>query len=193
MQRNSMMTRAVAIWIAAVALGSSGCEPTEPPPSSSKPEELSYTGSVECGRCHTETFTAWSGSHHDLAMQLANEETVLGDFEDRVFEFAGERFRFFRNQHGFYVNAPAANGELTDFEIAYAFGVDPLQQYLIGFPGGRLQALSVAWDTRAATDGGQRWFHVSADDPARPGDPFHWTGLYQTSNHMCVECHTTHM
>ena len=30
---------------------------------------------------------------------------------------------------------------LQDYEIAYTFGVYPLQQYLIAFPGGRYQAL----------------------------------------------------
>ena len=38
---------------------------------------------------------------------------------------------------------------MAEFEITYTFGHDPLQQYLVPFPGGRLQALSLAWDSRA--------------------------------------------
>ena len=42
--------------------------------------------------------------------------------------------------------APTAS--CADFEIKYTFGVHPLQQYLIELPGGRMQALSIAWDSR---------------------------------------------
>ena len=52
-----------------------------------------------------------------------------------------------------------ASGEDREFRIAYAFGVEPLQQYLIEFPGGRLQTLAFTWDTRPTSEGGQRWFH----------------------------------
>jgi hypothetical protein len=36
----------------------------------------------------------------------------------------------------------------ADYDVKYTFGTAPLQQYLIEFPDGRLQALSIAWDTR---------------------------------------------
>jgi cytochrome c554/c'-like protein len=77
--------------------------------------------------------------------------------------------------------------EQTVLEVAYTFGVDPLQQYLIAFPDGRYQALGIVWDSRPREQGGQRWFHLY---PApKPGDPLHWTGIDQTWNHMCAECH----
>jgi tetratricopeptide (TPR) repeat protein len=75
--------------------------------------------------------------------------------------------------------------------VAYTFGVAPLQQYLIPLPGGRLQALSVAWDARPSEDGGQRWFHLYPDEPIPAGDMLHWTGINQNWNHMCAECHST--
>ena len=40
----------------------------------------------------------------------------------------------------------------------------PLQQYLIDFPDGRKQALSIAWDARPKAQGGQRWFHLYPDE-----------------------------
>ena len=50
----------------------------------------------------------------------------------------------------------------------YTFGVEPLQQYLIELPGGRLQALGIAWDARPKEQGGQRWFHLyPGAEPAR--------------------------
>ena len=41
----------------------------------------------------------------------------------------------------YFVNTDGPDGKLADYEIKYTFGVHPLQQYLIEFPGGRMQAL----------------------------------------------------
>ncbi|MEE9608831.1 MAG: tetratricopeptide repeat protein, partial [Myxococcota bacterium] len=68
----------------------------------------------------------------------------------------------------------------------------PLQQYLIAFPDGRLQALGIAWDARPAAAGGQRWFSLYPQR-VEPGDPLHWTGIAQTWNRMCAECHSTQL
>jgi len=152
-----------------------------------------YVGSAECRRCHADEFAKWSGSHHDLAMQVANDETVLANFDAAEFLQGDSSFRFSRRDGKYWVQTENAQGELEEFEIAYTFGVEPLQQYLVRFPHGRFQPLSVAWDTRPASRGGERWFHLYSDDPRKPGDPFHWTGGYQTWNHMCAECHSTNL
>ena len=69
--------------------------------------------------------------------------------------------------------------------------VYPLQQYLIAFPGGRYQALGIAWDSRPKDQGGQRWFHLYPDQKLAAGDRLHWTGRDQTWNYMCADCHST--
>ena len=46
------------------------------------------------------------------------------------------------------VDPDGPDGKLADFDVKYTFGVEPLQQYLVELAGGRLQALSIAWDTR---------------------------------------------
>ncbi|WP_312014521.1 cytochrome c3 family protein [Bradyrhizobium sp. AUGA SZCCT0283] len=66
-----------------------------------------------------------------------------------------------------------------------------MQQYLIEFPDGRVQALSIAWDTRPRDQGGQRWFHLYPDGGITHKDPLHWTKLRQNWNFMCAECHST--
>jgi len=66
------------------------------------------------------------------------------------------------------------DGKPADFEIKYTFGVEPLQQYLIELPGGRLQAFTLAWDSRAKQNGGQRWFALYPNEHIAPGDPLHW-------------------
>jgi len=152
-----------------------------------------FAGSASCVECHQDAYQAWSGSHHDLAMQVASQDTVLGDFDDATFTHFGVTSRFYRRGGGFFVETEGADGQTTEFEIAYTFGVENLQQYLIAHPGGRLQALGIAWDTRPGEKGGGRWFHLYPDERIAPGDPLHWTGRYQTWNAMCAECHSTNL
>jgi predicted CXXCH cytochrome family protein len=75
--------------------------------------------------------------------------------------------------------------------VSYTFGVDPLQQYLVAFPDGRLQALSLAWDSRPKDRGGQRWFHLYRDEAIPHDDELHWTRPSQNWNFMCADCHST--
>jgi tetratricopeptide (TPR) repeat protein len=124
-------------------------------------------------------------------MQEATESTVLGDFDGAIFEHAGVASTFSRRDGRFIVRTDGPDGALDDYEIAYTFGVDPLQQYLIAFPGGRYQSLGIAWDSRPREAGGQRWFHLYPENTPKAGDPLHWTGIDQTWNHMCAECHST--
>jgi len=138
-----------------------------------------------CFSCHAEQTRAWRGSHHDLAMQEATDATVLGDFHDAEFEHKGVTTRFTRRTDRFFVFTDGPDGRHAEFEVKYTFGVTPLQQYLVELPGGRIQALTVAWDVNA-----KRWFALH-DEELKPGDPLHWTGLAYNWNHMCAECHST--
>jgi hypothetical protein len=63
------------------------------------------------------------------------------------------------------VETDGPDGKLAVFQIKYTFGIEPLQQYLVEFSGGRVQALSVAWDTRPKDEGGQCWFHLYPNEP----------------------------
>ena len=152
-----------------------------------------YAGSDTCRGCHEAEYAAWRGSHHDLAMQVANPQSVLGDFSDTLFEHRGVSTRFFRRDGRFMVETQGADGEQHEYEVAYAFGVVPLQQYLIGFPDGRYQALTVAWDSRPPEQGGQRWFHLYPNEDIPPGDELHWTAPAHNWNFACAECHSTRL
>lgn len=150
-----------------------------------------FVGSETCATCHEPQAAAWRGSHHRHAMAHANETTVLGDFNDARFEYYGIRSRFFRRDGQFMVETDGPDGTLQSYEIKYTFGVEPLQQYLIEFPDGRVQALSIAWDTRPKEKGGQRWFHLYPGEKIDHTDVLHWTKLNQNWNFMCAECHST--
>lgn len=149
---------------------------------------VKYVRDRDCAECHKREFDAWSISHHQWAMKAADESSVRGDFGDISFEHLGVPAKFFRKANRYFVNTEGPDGKPGDFEIRYTFGVEPLQQYLIEFPGGRLQCLTIAWDTEK-----RRWFHLYPNERIRPGDPLHWTGRYQNWNLMCAECHSTNL
>ncbi len=124
-------------------------------------------------------------------MQHATDKAVLGDFNGASFDYHGVHSRFFRQDGKFLVETDGPDGKLATFEVKYTFGVDPLQQYLVEFPDGRLQALSLAWDSRPKDKGGQRWFHLYPNEEIRHDDVLHWTKLNQNWNFMCADCHST--
>jgi Cytochrome c554 and c-prime len=150
-----------------------------------------FVGSETCAGCHRIEADLWRKSQHRLAMQHATENSVLGDFNNASFDYYGVHSRFFRRDGKYLVETDGADGKLATFEVKYTFGVDPLQQYLVEFPDGRLQALSLAWDTRAKEQGGQRWFHLYPNEEIKHDDVLHWTKLNQNWNFMCAECHST--
>jgi len=150
-----------------------------------------FVGSGTCARCHRSEAELWSGSHHKLAMDHATDRSVLGDFNDAGFDYYGVHSRFFRKDGKFFAETDGSDGKIGTFEVKFTFGVYPLQQYLIEFPDGRLQALSIAWDSRPKEHGGQRWFHLYPDEDIKYDDVLHWTKLNQNWNFMCAECHAT--
>jgi predicted CXXCH cytochrome family protein len=159
--------------------------PRQPPPS------LEFVGTQACAGCHREAFDNWQQSHHRRAMETPAADSVLGDFNDARFDHFGTTSRFFTRDGQYFVETDNASGELQTFPVAYTFGWYPLQQYLIGFPDGRLQALSISWDSRPAAEGGQRWYHLYPDEKITHDDPLHWTGSFQNWNSRCASCHST--
>ena len=156
-------------------------------------EPAAFVGSEACASCHAAETDAWKGSHHAMAMQPATSATVLGDFSGATIEHGGVTTTFYRMDGKYMVRTDGPGGALQEFPVAYTFGVEPLQQYLIAFPGGRYQALGIAWDSRPREQGGQRWFHLYPGQNVPAGDRMHWTGRDQTWNYQCAACHSTNV
>ncbi|MEZ5070207.1 MAG: tetratricopeptide repeat protein [Bacteroidales bacterium] len=152
-----------------------------------------FVGRESCRECHLKQFDLYRDSDHDMAMDTALASTVLGDFEDARFTHLGITTRFYRSGDRYMVHTEGPDGTMQDFQVAYVFGIRPLQQYLIPFPGGRLQCLPLAWDTRPAEQGGQRWFHLYPDERIAHDDILYWTRINQNWNYMCAECHSTNL
>ena len=145
-----------------------------------------YVDPAACYECHSAQHNLWLGSHHQLAMQPATEETVLGDFADASFVHGSETTLFFRRDGEYFINAPGPDGTTRDYPVRYTFGIEPLQQYLIDIGDGKLHSLTVAWNVEDEV-----WYHLQPDEYLDPSDPLHWTQHAYNGNARCIECHTT--
>jgi tetratricopeptide (TPR) repeat protein len=152
-----------------------------------------FVGAQACADCHQAEYQAWQRSHHYLAMAHAGPDTVRGDFNNARYVADGVESSFTLREGRYFVTTEGADGQQAEFEVLYTFGIEPLQQYLVRFPDGRLQALRQSWDTRPAEQGGQRWFHQYPDEHISHEDELHWTGLQQNWNYMCADCHSTNL
>ncbi len=192
MQRNRVVLIALTFcaivagigWQFAPSAPAAASAPTAPV--AAIPATAAFVDNQQCLECHKDQAAQWQQSNHARSMAVATPQTVLGNFVNAEFRHQGVTSRFFRKADKYFVNTDGPDGRLADFEISYTFGVAPLQQYLIALPGGRLQALQIAWD-----DIRKRWFHLQPKEKAPAGDVLHWSGNYQTANTMCIECHTT--
>jgi tetratricopeptide (TPR) repeat protein len=159
-----------------------------------------FVGRSACIDCHREQSEAFAGSHHDKAMELATDASVLGDFNDATIEHDGIVSRMYRNGTRFMIHTEGETGAMEDFEIKYVFGVEPLQQYMVEFDRDaamaeheipRVQVLRISWDTYK-----KEWFYLrppDVTDKLSPDDPLHWTGIAQRWQTMCADCHSTNL
>lgn len=174
----------------AIAISFSSCD--HPPVDEGVEKTPNVPGKIavskDCAVCHETEYQDWLGSHHDKALQTANDSSVLGNFDNATFQKDGITTRFFKKEGGYWIHTEGPDGKLQDFRIDYVIGIAPLQQYLVAFPKGRYQAFSVVWDTEK-----ERWFSLYPDETIAHDDPLHWSGAYQNWNMMCAECHSTNL
>ena len=147
-----------------------------------------YVGADSCAECHQKSHQNWQDSHHFHAMELPNEKTVRADFNNTKFENFGVTTKFFRDGDKYLVETENQNGDMETFEIAYTFGWEPLQQYLVRFPDGRMQVLPTCWDVEK-----EEWYHLYPNERIAPEDPLFWTRSMQNWDHMCADCHSTNL
>ncbi len=147
-----------------------------------------YVGASNCVECHKKEYNKWVGSHHELAMQIANDSTVLGNFENVKVNIDGVKYFFYKKEKEFFVRIKEIDDSEENYKITYTFGVIPLQQYLVDFENGKKQVLRATWDVNK-----QEWFHQYKGDSIEPHDWLHWTKGAQNWNTMCAECHSTNL
>ncbi len=165
--------------------------------------QATYVGRSSCVKCHETQVNAFALSHHDCAMQEANHQTVLGNFDNMWIEENGQRARFFRDRDEYLVETADDKGVNKIFKIEWTFGIQPLQQYMVNLDSadaskphettglGRIQVLRWSWDTE-----NKRWFHLDPPDVhgvLDADDELAWTGPAQRWNNMCAACHSTNL
>jgi tetratricopeptide (TPR) repeat protein len=142
-----------------------------------------------CINCHSKQLKEWQTSDHAKAMGIADNNTVLADFNNKYVEHYGQKAHFFIKDKRHQVTI--TYGENVDtYLIKYTFGYFPLQQYLVETEKGKLQVLPFAWDSRKKSEGGQRWYHNYSHEEIRPEDRLHWRQPLQNWNGMCADCHS---
>lgn len=142
----------------------------------------SYIGSTACADCHTAAYQQWQNSHHDLALQVATDNSVLATTGTDT-----DGTRITKEETGLEFHTEREGAGLAP---RFTFGVEPLQQYVIEGGNGAWQTHPIAWDSRAEEAGGQRWFNLY-DQSYPVGDPMHWQGRANRWNSQCADCHST--
>ena len=164
------------------------CKPKGAENTSQQSSNNEFVGDKSCKSCHAKEYNDWLQSRHFMAMQPPNDSTVEGDFNNTTFTADGVTSRFFKKDGKFFINTQGDDGNNHDYEVKYTFGFTPLQQYLVEFPGGRMQVPRVSWDTKQ-----KKWFHQYPGQKISSKDWFHWTGNSQNWNTMCASCHSTNL
>lgn len=161
-------------------------------PSDTVEDEPEFVGREACIECHLPEYSDWVGSDHDRAMDVANDSTVLANFNNVTIVGNNITHRAFMKDGKFMVNTDGEDGTMQDFEVKYVFGYTPLQQFLVEMDGGRLQTLALTWNTLDSV-----WYYMA--DSVYSGHNInhknwlHWTNQAQNWNGMCADCHSTNL
>lgn len=147
-----------------------------------------FVGDQACQSCHGKEYDAWKTSDHYKAMLPASDSTVLGDFNNATLTADGVTSRFYKKGDDFYIRTQEPGAQSREYKVLYTFGYYPLQQYLVAFPGGKMQVPRASWDSKA-----KKWFHQYGGQKIGASDWLHWSQSAQNWNTMCAACHSTNL
>ncbi|HYG23977.1 MAG TPA: tetratricopeptide repeat protein [Verrucomicrobiae bacterium] len=164
-----------------------GCNREEKRATDPSQPAFAFAGSASCRECHRDTFEQWHGSHHQLAERPIDPQLDSRAFEpERRFQHGSQSVRVFLSNNVPWIEAIGLSGKPEVHAVARVLGHDPLRQFLVEFPGGRLQAMEAAYDPHS-----NNWFNVFGNEDRQPGEWGHWTGRGLNWNSMCASCHNT--
>ncbi|MCC5839392.1 MAG: ammonia-forming cytochrome c nitrite reductase subunit c552 [Opitutales bacterium] len=159
-------------------------------PVSLRPAEFREFGPASCLECHAESYAGWQRSHHDRANRplrlAAREDLAPFLISPAVYEKDGERFRLQRRGSDFFIEVRNRAGTVTDYPVVGLLGVDPLVNFLVALPDGRVQATTLSWDVHK-----KELFDSFDGDVRMEGDYGHWLGQGLNWNANCAWCHMT--
>ena len=148
-----------------------------------------YAGSASCAECHEEETDPWRNSNHGLAERLVNPVQDRRAFDPPRRFRHGTQWSEARVREGrFEVVTLGFESNREPYQVVRVIGNDPLRQFLIPRPGGRLQVTEIAYDPHR-----NEWFDVYENEDRKPGEWGHWTGRGMNWNSMCAYCHNTRL
>ncbi|MCP5534483.1 MAG: tetratricopeptide repeat protein [Akkermansiaceae bacterium] len=149
-----------------------------------------YAGSETCKECHEALFKGWETSNHGLA-----ERAYRADMDEKIFVprrthvEAGVTSETFLDADGVAkILTQGKDGKQHSYVVKRIIGNDPLRQFLVPAPGGRLQTCDISYDPHK-----DELFDVYGSEERLPGDWGHWTGQGMNWNAMCAACHNTRL
>ena len=208
----SLKTRNKTFILLALALGSAaaivlavrhfqpGTAPAEaagktpaPPSAALAPDDevhAGYAGSASCKECHETAYAGWLNSNHGLA-----EREIRKDMDEKAFSpkqtlvHGKETSETFLDADGLAkILTLGLGNQRRTYPVVRIIGNNPLRQFLVPAPGGRLQTCDVSYDPHK-----NELFDVYGEEERNPGDWGHWTGQGMNWNAMCAACHNTRL
>ncbi len=149
-----------------------------------------YAGSQTCRECHRAAYEKWQTSNHGLAERLLDKDKDDKSFAPKQTLVHGkETSEAFIDADGLAkILTRGLDQQRHVYPVTRVIGNNPLRQFLIPAPGGRLQAYDTAIDPA-----NNEWFNVYGNEERVPGDWGHWTGQGMNWNAMCAACHNTRL
>jgi tetratricopeptide (TPR) repeat protein len=146
-----------------------------------------YAGSASCRECHAAEYDQWLASNHGLAERPPRDDLEASAFDPaRTFSHGKQTTEVRQRDGRREVVTLGLGGKVEPHTVERVIGHDPIRQYLVAAPGGRLQTLEATFDPHRS-----EWFNVYGDEDRQPGEWGHWTGQGMNWNAMCAGCHNT--
>lgn len=143
-------------------------------------------GTNRCASCHAEEHAAWSRSQHALANRLTSPAADLAAFDATLVHGSFTTTMAWDGEHPTFTSEGPADADPGPHPALSAIGIEPLVQYLVPFPGGRLQVVDLAHDPH--TD---EWFNTFGDEDRQPHEWGFWQNRSMNWNTRCAFCHMT--
>jgi tetratricopeptide (TPR) repeat protein len=149
-----------------------------------------YAGSSTCIECHEAAYNHWMDSNHGMAEREYQEEMDKKAFAPK------QTLKHGKDESETFLDAEGVASILTRglgnqrkiYPVVRIIGHNPLRQFLVPAPGGRLQTCDVSYDPHK-----NELFDVYGEEEREPGDWGHWTGQGMNWNAMCAACHNTRL
>ncbi len=142
-----------------------------------------------CTECHAKEVEEWRASQHANANRLFDPKIDMAAFRpSRIFAANGIQTILRAENDTAALELTGPDGIKAIHHPEAVIGVTPLVQYLVPFPGGRLQVFNLAFDPQK-----KDWFDAQAPEVRLPEDWSHWQNRGMNWNTQCAFCHMTNL